>query len=236
MTQLLGDQVVQSEVLEGLAIARNHRQWFAGLAVPYLGEHPMEIGSGLGDYAEEWLRHVPRMTLAEAELDRLFALEHRFRDNPNVDVRRILLPNDDIGDHSAVVSYNVLEHIEDDVAALRTMGRLVRPGGAVIIVVPAFPFAMSPVDLATGHVRRYTRRSLGDAMGAAGLTVRTIGYVNTLGLLGYYTATSLLRRTPGPGRMVAFYDRLVVPVTRWMERCLGAPFGQSVFAVARRAA
>jgi hypothetical protein len=130
----------------------------------------------------------------------------------------------------------VLEHIEDDVAALRTMGRLVRPGGAVIIVVPAFPFAMSPVDLATGHVRRYTRRSLGDAMGAAGLTVRTIGYVNTLGLLGYYTATSLLRRTPGPGRMVAFYDRLVVPVTRWMERCLGAPIGQSVFAVARRAA
>jgi SAM-dependent methyltransferase len=236
VTQLLGNQVVQSEVLEGLAMARNHREWFAGLAVPFLGEHPMEIGSGLGDYAEEWLRYVPRMTVAEAELDRLFALEHRFRDNPAVDVRRILLPNDEAGEHSAVVSYNVLEHIEDDVAALRTMGRLVRPGGAVIIVVPAFPFAMSPVDVATGHVRRYTRRSLGAAMTGAGLTVRTVEYVNTLGLLGYYTATSLLRRTPGPGPMVAFYDRMVVPVTRWMEGRLGAPFGQSVFAVAHRPA
>ena len=80
MTQLLGDQVVQAEVLEGLAMARNHRRWFAELAVPYLGEHPIEIGSGLGDYAEEWLRHVPRMTLAEVELDRLFALRERFAD------------------------------------------------------------------------------------------------------------------------------------------------------------
>jgi hypothetical protein len=236
VTQLLGNQVVQSEVLEGLAMARNHREWFAGLAVPYLGEHPMEIGSGLGDYAEEWLRYVPRMTLAEAEVDRLFALEHRFRANPAVDVRRILLPHDETGEHTSVVAYNVLEHIEEDVDALHSMGRLVRPGGAVIIVVPAFPFAMSPVDVATGHVRRYTRRTLADAMTGAGLKVRTIGYVNTLGLIGYYTATSLLRKTPGPGPMVAFYDRLVVPVTRWVEKVVGAPFGQSVFAVAHRPA
>jgi hypothetical protein len=95
---------------------------------------------------------------------------------------------------------------------------------------------MSPVDVATGHVRRYTRRSLGAAMTGAGLTVHTVEYVNTLGLLGYYTATSLLRRTPGPGAMVAFYDRMVVPVTRWVEQRMGAPFGQSVFAVAHRAA
>jgi SAM-dependent methyltransferase len=235
MTQLLGDQGVQAEVLEGLAMAVNHRRWFADLAVPYLGDHPMEIGSGLGDYADEWLRHAPRMTLAEAELDRLFALRERFRDNPNVDVRQVLLPCDETGEHSAVVAYNVLEHIEDDVSALATMARLTRPGGAVVIVVPAFPFAMSPVDLATGHVRRYTRRSLGDAMTAAGLRVERIGYANALGLIGYYTATSLLRLTPGPGPMVAWYDRYVVPVTRWFEGRVPTPFGQSVVAVARKA-
>jgi SAM-dependent methyltransferase len=234
MTQLLGDQAIQSEVLEGLAMVHNHRRWFAGLAVPYLGDHPLEIGSGLGDYAEEWLAHAPRITAAEAELDRLFALERRFHDTPAVEVRRILLPADEVGDHSSVIAYNVLEHIEDDVAALHSMGRLIRPGGAVVIVVPAFPFAMSPVDVATGHVRRYTRRSLRTAMTRAGLTVEKAGYANTLGLIGYYTATSVLRLTPGPGRMVSVYDRLVVPVTRWVEERVGAPFGQSVFAVARR--
>jgi ubiquinone/menaquinone biosynthesis C-methylase UbiE len=233
VTQLLGDQVVQAEVLEGLAMARNHRRWFVELAVPHLGEHPIEIGAGLGDYAAEWLAHVPRMTLAEAQPDRLDALRARFADNPNVDVRRLLLPGDETGEYSAAVAYNVLEHIEDHVGALAGMARLVRSGGVVMIIVPAFPFAMSPVDVATGHVRRYTRASLADAMARAGLTVESVGYANTLGLIGYYTATSLLRMTPRPGPMVGLYDRLVVPVTRWVEERVRTPFGQSVVAVAR---
>ncbi len=54
MAEITGDQRVQSEVLEGLATAVNHRHWFAELALPYLGSNPIEIGSGLGDYALEW--------------------------------------------------------------------------------------------------------------------------------------------------------------------------------------
>ena len=48
MAEIAGDQQVQSEVLEGLATAVNHRRWFVELAVPYLGDDPIEIGSGLG--------------------------------------------------------------------------------------------------------------------------------------------------------------------------------------------
>ena len=48
MAEITGDQHVQSEVLEGLATAVNHRRWFAELALPYLGSNPIEIGSGLG--------------------------------------------------------------------------------------------------------------------------------------------------------------------------------------------
>jgi SAM-dependent methyltransferase len=224
---------VQAEVLEGLSMARNHRRWFADFAVPYLGSHPMEVSSGLGDYAEEWLRHVGRMTLTEAEPARLLALKERFADHPGVDVRELLLPVNERGDHTCAVSYNVLEHIEQDVAALRSMAGLVRPGGHVVIVVPAFPFAMSPVDIATGHVRRYTRRSLGEAMTAAGLRVVKMHYANSLGLIGYYTATSLLKLTPGPGPMVYFYDRVVAPMTRLAERIVQPPFGQSVVGVAQ---
>jgi SAM-dependent methyltransferase len=224
---------VQAEVLEGLSMARNHRRWFAHFAVPYLGSHPMEVSSGLGDYAEEWLRHVGRMTLTEAEPARLLALKERFADHPGVDVRELLLPVNERGDHTCAVSYNVLEHIEQDVAALRSMAGLVRPGGHVVIVVPAFPFAMSPVDIATGHVRRYTRRSLGEAMTAAGLRVVKMHYANSLGLIGYYTATSLLKLTPGPGPMVYFYDRVVAPMTRLAERIVRPPFGQSVVGVAQ---
>lgn len=233
MAEITGDQRVQEEVLEGLATAVNHRRWFVELALPYLGDNPIEIGSGLGYYALEWAPYLSRFTATEADPDRLIALKERLSAEPKIEVRQMLLPHSERGDYSAAVSYNVLEHIEDHVGALRSMRDLVRPGGAVIIIVPAFEFAMSPADIATGHVRRYTKKSLRSAMTAAGLTVEKIHYANALGLIGYYMATSVFRLMPKEGPMVKLYDTFVLPVTKAIEQIVRPPFGQSVFAVAR---
>jgi ubiquinone/menaquinone biosynthesis C-methylase UbiE len=233
MAEIAGDQQVQSEVLEGLATAVNHRRWFVELAVPYLGDDPIEIGSGLGDYAAEWADRIPRFTATEADPERLVRLKERMVDHPGVSVREMLLPSEDSGHYSAAVSYNVLEHIEDHVGALRSIARLVRPGGAVVLIVPAFMFAMSPVDIATGHVRRYTKKTMRAALTEAGLEVERVQYANALGLIGYYAATSVFKLTPKEGAMVKVYDRLVLPATKAAESIVRPPFGQSVFAVAR---
>jgi SAM-dependent methyltransferase len=233
MAQITGDQRVQEEVLEGLATAVNHRRWFVELALPYLGDNPIEIGSGLGDYAVEWAPHLQRFTATEADPDRLIALKERFSGDPNIEVREMLLPTTEHGDYSAAVSYNVLEHIEDHVGALRSMRNLVRPGGAIVLIVPAFQFAMGPADIATGHVRRYTKKTLRAALEEAGLEVEILHYANALGLIGYFMATKVFRLMPKEGPMVKLYDTLVLPVTKAAERLFRPPFGQSVFAVAR---
>ncbi|GAA3752874.1 hypothetical protein GCM10022225_41930 [Plantactinospora mayteni] len=220
-------------MLEGLATAVNHRRWFVELALPYLGDNPIEIGSGLGDYAIEWAPFLERFTATEADPDRLVALKERLASEPTIEVRQMLLPNTEQGDYSAAVSYNVLEHIEDHVGALRSMRNLVRPGGAIVLIVPAFEFAMSPADIATGHVRRYTKKTMRAALDEAGLEIETLHYANALGLLGYYMATSVFRLMPKEGPMVKVYDTLVLPVTKAAERVVRPPFGQSVFAVAR---
>ncbi|AVT30869.1 MULTISPECIES: class I SAM-dependent methyltransferase [Plantactinospora] len=233
MAEITGDQRIQEEVLEGLATAVNHRRWFVELALPYLGNNPIEIGSGLGDYAIEWAPFLERFTATEADPDRLVALKERLASEPTIEVRQMLLPNTEQGDYSAAVSYNVLEHIEDHVGALRSMRNLVRPGGAIVLIVPAFQFAMSPADIATGHVRRYTKKTMRAALEEAGLEVETLHYANALGLIGYYMATSVFRLMPKEGPMVKVYDSLVLPVTKAAERVVRPPFGQSVFAVAR---
>ncbi|MFB9234503.1 class I SAM-dependent methyltransferase [Plantactinospora siamensis] len=233
MAELTGDQQVQSEVLEGLATAVNHRRWFVELALPYLGDNPIEIGSGLGDYALEWAAHLPRFTATEADPERLISLKERLSVEPKIEVREMLLPHGEQGNYSAAVSYNVLEHIEDHVGALRSMRELVRPGGAIVLIVPAFQFAMSQADIATGHVRRYTRKTMRDALEAAGLRVEKLHYANALGLLGYYMATSVFKLMPKEGPMVKLYDTLVLPATKAAEQVVRPPFGQSVFAVAR---
>jgi SAM-dependent methyltransferase len=233
MADITGDQRVQSEVLEGLATAVNHRRWFVELAVPYLGDNPIEVGSGLGDYALEWAPYFKRFTATEADPERLVSLKERLAVEPKIEVREMLLPHSERGDYSAAVSYNVLEHIEDHVGALRSMRDLVRPGGAIVLIVPAFQFAMSPADIATGHVRRYTKKSMRSALTEAGLEVEKLHYANALGLLGYFMATSVFRLMPKEGPMVKVYDTLVLPVTKAAEQVVRPPFGQSVFAVAR---
>jgi SAM-dependent methyltransferase len=231
---LRGDRETQHDVLEALSECRNHRKWFAGFAKPYLGEHPIEIGSGFGDYAEEWIPFVDKYTATEADPALFPGLQQQMAKYPNVTVSQMMLPTQERGDHSCLVSYNVLEHIDDHVGALKSMAGLVRPGGFIVLVCPAFPFAMSQVDIATGHVRRYTKRSMRKALTDAGLEVVNVRYANSLGLICYYAFTSVLRKQPSTGGTMAIYDRLVVPVVQFLERLVRRPpFGQSVLAVAR---
>ncbi len=232
--QLRGDMQTRHDVLEALSQCANHRQWFAGFARPFLGEHPIEIGSGFGDYAMRWIPSVEKFTATEADPALLPGLQAAMASSPNVTVRQMLLPTDERADHSCLISYNVLEHIDDHIGALRSMAGLVRPDGYIVLVCPAFPFAMSAVDVATGHVRRYTRRSMTQALTDAGLEVVDVRYANSLGLICYYAFTSVLKRQPKTGGTMSIYDRLVVPLVRGMERLIGRPpFGQSVIAVGR---
>jgi SAM-dependent methyltransferase len=132
-----------------------------------------------------------------------------------------------------VVAYNVLEHIPDDVGALRAFAGLLRPGGAVVLVVPAFPSAMSDFDLAIGHQRRYRRRSLRAAAEAAGLRVEVLHHVNWIGLIAWYLTVKLLKGRPRAGLLLTVYDRGFVPWLRRLEARVTPPFGQSLFLVAR---
>lgn len=229
-----GDTVLQSRTLEGVASARNYHAWLTSLALPYLGDAPLELGSGLGDYAQTWLEDgIPSITVTEVDQSRLDHLTSRFAADSRVRVERIDVFQPEVAGHSAFVAFNVLEHIEADAEALRAAHTLLRPGGAVIMLVPAFEFALGRFDREVGHVRRYTTDSLADAYRRAGLSVERIGYINMPGLIAWFVGMRLLRMTPGDGPLLQVWDRTVVPLARRWERAHRAPFGQSVFAVGR---
>ena len=233
MSEVLGDVALQDQTLEDLASAINYRHWLVSLALPYLGEHAIEIGAGQGDYVQDWADAGIRVTASEAEPGRLDLLRKRFAGNELVDLVEYTAPSQIDGSYSAVVAYNVLEHISDDVAALRGFGSLLRPGGAVVLIVPAFEFAMGRFDRAVGHQRRYRVAGLRAALEEAGLRVERIHYVNSLGLLAWFVGMRLLRMTPGEGLILTAWDRGVIPLLRRVEGHRHPPFGQSVFAVAR---
>lgn len=231
---LAGSSELQSEVLEDLAAAVNYIHWYADLARPWLGPDPLEVGSGLGNYAAAWAAAGQRIAASEADPGRLALLRERFAGEPLVEVRELRAPIDEVGSYSAVVAFNVLEHIEDDVAALRSFRGLLHPGGHVVLVVPAFPVAMSDFDRRIGHHRRYKRSSMDAALRAAGLEPVLVRYQNSVGLFGWIVLMRLLGGRPSEGLALRVFDRVGVPVLRRLESWVRLPFGQSVFAVGRR--
>lgn len=230
----LGDSGLQSQTLESVASAVNYHDWLTSLAVPYLGDNPIELGSGLGDYAETWLdKGIPHVTVSDVDPSRLARLESRFAGNDRADVRTFDVLDPPVGQYSSLVAFNVLEHIPDHHAALRSAHSMVRPGGAVIIFVPAFEFAMSQFDRQVGHVRRYTATGLDAAFTEAGLQTEQVHYVNMPGLAAWFVGMRLMRMTPGEGRLLSLWDGHVVPRARRWEQRHVPRFGQSVFGVAR---
>jgi hypothetical protein len=97
--------------------------------------------------------------VTERDPARLAVLRERFAGDSRVRTDNLDAFHAPPADHSCFVAYNVLEHIEDDVGVLCAPQRLVRAGGAVIMLVPAFPFAAGRFDRDVGHVRRYTKRA-----------------------------------------------------------------------------
>ena len=112
------------------------------------------------------------------------------------------------------------------------MASLVQPGGRVVIWVPGYMQLYGEFDRAVGHVRRYTPTTLRAAFERAGLRPVEIRPVNLLGGLAWW----LMVRRGGVGgqrpRLVRTYDRFVVPATRFLERRVTPPFGQSVLGIA----
>ena len=229
--QVLGDSPLQTAVLEDLSAAVRYREWLAGLAAPWLGPEPLEVGSGLGDYAATWAAWGHRVTASEADPSRLAALRDRFAGSPGISVRELAVPVAETGRYSAVVAINVLEHIEDDAAALRALAGLA-PGGRVILLVPAFPLLYSRFDRQVGHVRRYRRAALRAVLEAACLEVQRLHHVNAVGFLSWLVVVRLLGARPHDGLALRLFDRMVPALAR-IEAWRPPPFGQSLFAVAR---
>jgi len=143
-----------------------------------------------------------------------------------------------------VIASDVLEHIRDDSAALKEWNRILRPGGLLLVFVPAFAFLWSGHDKANAHYRRYGRTGLMAALGKAGFAVTRSSYWN----FALFFPTALLRIFSRLLRMddkkddnlfalPGFVNFLLISFLKLENLLLGCmdfPAGVSVFAVARK--
>lgn len=223
--------------LEGSHRQPRYRRYQFELIASHCGQSILEVGAGVGEFSAQFTDRE-RLVLTDVDPLAVAELGRRFADRPEVEAREFDLDgplglDGDASDDTVdtVVAINVLEHIEEDVAALKSLARMVTAGGTIVLWVPAYQALYGDFDRKVGHVRRYTPATMRRAVEGAGLDVRVCRPVNFLGGLAWLLAVRMGGAgNPNP-RMVAIYDRLVVPVTRVLDR-LRPPFGQTVLCVA----
>jgi SAM-dependent methyltransferase len=227
-------RTVHSLGLEELSEAARYRRYLFELVEPHLGDSVLEVGAGTGDFAAQ-LTGRGRVVLTDSDPFCLETLRERLGDRPEVEVCALELPGEVAmgAPVDSVVAINLLEHLEDDVAALRSIRSAAVPGGNVVLIVPGYPALYGEYDRAVGHLRRYTPDTLRQAVEAAGLRVAALRPVNLLGGLAWWAAVRMGGRARPTPMLVRLYDRLVVPLVRLSERRFEPPFGQSVICVAR---
>ena len=238
----MSDQIKQvdeegEETLRAIAEADRFNEWMYDQVRPFAQGRILEIGSGIGNLSAFFIRDGHDITLSDVRVQYTQQLSESFPGRKVLDMDLVhpdfeVKYKDQLGTYDLVFALNVVEHIRDDRLALSNMRSLLRPGGVMFVLVPAYPFLFNNFDRALEHFRRYTSRSLAE-IHPSGLTVMHKRYFNLMGIPGWFLVGGLLRRKIIPASNMRLYN-VLTPFFRWMDRLVFNQVGLSVIQVSRR--
>jgi glycosyltransferase involved in cell wall biosynthesis len=214
-----------SQILARLSRAPRFNGWLADTIRPYCGDRVLEIGSGVGNLTRNL---IPRTRYTASDINPLYlqtlgnlSIERPYMKVSYCDVTDLKsFPENE--EYDTVISLNVIEHIEDDRAALNNIRAKLAPSGRAIVLVPQGPGNFGTLDEVLGHKRRYTRETLTSLATDCGFTVREILEFNRTGSAAWYLNGKLLRRRSfGLGQVWSL--NLLTPLIRRIDTILPLP-------------
>jgi 2-polyprenyl-3-methyl-5-hydroxy-6-metoxy-1,4-benzoquinol methylase len=235
------DEVGKS-TLESLSQANRLNDWMFETIQPHVKGRILEIGSGIGNISECFIKNGYSITLSDYSDHYCASLKNKFASEPLVNgVYQIDLVADNfetifkdlIGTFDTVFALNVVEHIKDDNLAIANCKKLLKPGGHLIILVPAWQTLYNGFDVALEHFRRYTRKTISTVFKAQNLEILKTWYFNFAGILGWFVSGNILRKKELPSGQVSFYNKLV-PIFRVVDKVTFNRIGLSVIIVGRK--
>ena len=215
------------KTLEALTQARNFNRWMADTIGPYIGQHVLEIGAGIGNLTQALAPKKKSYIATDIDTEHLNRLSTRFAHRPNVRTRLCNVTNSEhfaefAGSLDSVVCLNVLEHVEDDLLGLRNIYAALKSGGRAIILVPHDQRIFGTLDVALGHYRRYSHEQLRARMEEAGFQVERIIDFNRVSRYPWFMSGRILKRRELSITQMKIFDRLVW-IWRRLDRHLPWP-------------
>lgn len=230
------------ETLNVVAEAEDFNHWMFSKIRSSLKGKTLEIGSGIGNMTSFALKAGLNVTATDLRENYLSFLKKKFEGNPNLDEVRtidIVHPafDDEYADYiekfDSIFALNIVEHVKDDKQALLNCHKLLKKGGNIVILVPAYQSLYNRFDTELEHYRRYTKKSLTALFNSKDYEIVKSFHFNTIGIFGWWFSGSILKKKTIPGGQMKLFN-VLVPIFKLVDVCTLNKFGLSVVSIATK--
>lgn len=234
--------VIGKETLNVISSADRFNFWMYKSISKHASGKILEIGSGIGNISAYFLNEGYTVYQSDISEDYCQILRGKFGTHKNLggviklDIASTLQEQNFMeyaGFFDTIVFINVLEHIEDENKAIQNCRTLLKNGGKVIILVPAYMKLFNMLDAGLRHCRRYTKKSLNHLLENNGFKVIGTFYFNFMGIFGWYISGKMQRNSAIPDGQMLLYDKFV-GLFRLMDKIVFNKMGLSVISVVRK--
>jgi ubiquinone/menaquinone biosynthesis C-methylase UbiE len=220
--------------LEFVQITARYNRYLVSSIERFLGNRVLDVGCGTGNLT----RHIRNRFVVGIDCTECYLSQFKMRLD---EVQAFLIDIQDTRElnrikrfeFDTVLCSNVLEHVEDDILALRNMHDILVEGGRLVLLVPSWKFLYGSLDQTNLHFRRYSKPDLIRKIEKAGFTIDHISYLNLPGIIWWFLHSKILK-TRFSGRSEAGLIDFFVPVVRLIDKLFSKWFGLTLVAVATR--
>lgn len=230
------------ETLRVISDATNFNNWTFEAIRPWCTGTILEIGSGIGNISDRFISRKADITLTDIRNNYLAHLKEKYphlADENKIRHLDLVHPDFDntysdlFSQFDSVFALNVVEHIEDDHKAVSNAFKFLKPGGRLILLMPAYQSLYNNFDRELYHFRRYNRSEMIQLLLHSGCSNISSFYFNAAGIPGWIFSGNFLRYKTIPQSQMNLFDKLV-PVFRLVDRLLMKKTGLSVIGIGEK--
>ena len=189
----------------------------------------LDFGAGIGTFTNLISKFAFDVICIEPDKDQInyikYELGLKVKSNMN------LVKDDSI---DVIYSLNVFEHIYDDVKAIKMCYKKIKPGGLLLVYVPAHQLLFSSMDKHVGHFRRYSMSNLSQKIRSSGFIIENAEYIDSIGFFASYLYKLINQDGKISFKSIVFYDKFIFKISRFFDIFFSQYFGKNLFIIGRK--
>ena len=229
---MISDTKYIGNELDIFSNATNWKKYFSSKIDPFISGDILEVGAGIGINTKYFINNRTKsITSIEPDKDLFDKMLVNQKDLFTSNQTKLNCTIKEINDtFDTIVYIDVLEHILESNKEIELIEKRLKPGGHLIILVPAYNFLFSEFDKSIGHYRRYNKKILRNEINNI-LYEKDLFYLDSLGVIASLVNKTILKKSSPSLKNIIFWDKILVPISKILDIVTNKTFGKSLIGI-----